>query len=320
MREIQDKANLEKSEVVEQIPLACADERLAVEFLEEKIWQGTPVCPHCNSESVIKFMDAKTGQRNKRFLWKCHACKKQFTIRVGTVMEESRIPLRHWVFAMWRSATSKKGAAALEIKRQCQISYPSALFMMHRIRLAMTDGPESGLKLDGIVECDETYVGGKPRPGTGYHKRGRGTDKQPVFGMVERGGNIHRRVVADVSGKTLKSAIRECVNPSATIMSDEWPSYRGIGKDFAGGHRFVNHGLKQYVRGNVSTNTAESSFAILKRGIVGIYHSVSKKHLHRYVNEFDFRWNARKMNDGDRTVALMQGALGKRLDYKTLTR
>jgi transposase-like protein len=176
---------------------------------------------------------------------------------------------------------SKKGVAALEINRQCQISYKSALFLMHRIRFAMT--PEAGMapKLAGMVECDQTYVGGRPRTGTGFHKCGRGTSKTPVFGMVERGGNIHRRVVADVSGKNLKAAIRECVAPSATIMTDEWPSYHGIGKEFTGGHHVVNHGRHEYVLGNASTDTAESSFAILKRGITGIHHSVSKEHLHR---------------------------------------
>ena len=308
-----------KSEVIEELPLACSNEFSAVEFFERKIWKGEPRCPHCKSTSVYAMMDAKTGGRSKRFLWRCHACKKQFTIRVGTVLEESRIPLRHWAYAFWRMSTSKKGVAALEIKRHCQIHYQSALFLLHRIRFAMKDGEGKMPMLDGIVEVDETYVGGKPRHGTGYHKPGRGTDKTPVFGMVERGGNIHRRVVADVSGKTLKAAIRECVSPSATIMSDEWPSYRGIGKDFAGGHQFVSHKEKEYVRGGVSTNTAESSFAVLKRGIVGIYHAVSKKHLHRYVGEFDFRWNTRKLNDGDRMVAAIQGVQGKRLDYKTQT-
>jgi transposase-like protein len=325
-RRIKETANMEKSEVIEEIPLACSDELAAVEFLESKIWNGTPCCPHCESTSVSQIMAAKTGGRNKRFLWRCHGCGKQFTIRVGTVMEESRIPLRHWVYAMWRSATSKKGVAALEIKRQCQISYPAALFLMHRIRLATT--PENGAspKLSGIVECDETYVGGKPRhvilPRPG--KRGPWpqqvyADKTPVFGMVERGGRIHRRVMADVSSKNLKDAIRECVDQSATISTDQCNLYRGIGSDFKGGHIRVNHSIKEYVLGDASTNTAESSFALLKRGIMGIYHSVSKKHLHRYVNEFDFRWNTRKLNDGERTVAAVQGAQGKRLDYKSLT-
>jgi transposase-like protein len=240
-------------------------------------------------------------------------------VRVGTVLEESRIPLRCWAYAFWRAVTSKKGVAALEIKRQCQISYPSALFLMHRIRFAMTPKHGTAPKLAGVVECDETYVGGKPRTGTGYHAPGRGTKKTPVFGMVERGGNIHRRVVADVSGKNLKAAIRACVAPSATIMTDEWPAYRGIGREFAGGHHVVNHGRKQYVNGDVFTNTAESSFAILKRGLTGIYHAVSKEHLHRYVSEFDFRWNTRQLNDGDRTVLAVRGARGKRLPYRTIT-
>jgi transposase-like protein len=308
-------AHLEKSETIGKIPLACSDELAAVEFFEAEIWRGKPVCPHCKSTKVYQMKDV-SGQRNKRFLWRCHDCKQQFTVRIDTVLEESRIPLRHWVYAFWRASSSKKGVSALEIKRQCQISYPSALFLLHRIRFAMTPEIGTSKKLSGIVECDETYVGGKPRPGTGYHKPGRGTKKTPVFGMVERGGKIQRRVVANVSGKTLKGAINECVAKSATIMTDEWPAYRGVGKDFMGGHHFVNHGTKQYADGGVSTNTAESSFAILKRGITGIYHAVSKKHLHRYVGEFDFRWNTRTLNDGDRTVLAIQGASGKRLTGK----
>jgi transposase-like protein len=320
MRRIKETANLARSEVIKNMPLVCSNELAAVEFFERQLWQGEPRCPHCKSTSVYQMRDAKTGLRNKAFLWRCHECKKQFTVRIGTVFEESRIPLRHWAYATWRAATSKKGVAALEIMRDCQISYPSALFLMHRIRLAMT--PEHGAtrKLTGIVEVDETYVGGKPRPGTGLHKRGRGTDKTPVFGMVERGGDIRRRVVADVSGLNLKAAIRECVDQGATIMTDEWQAYRGIGREFAGGHHVVNHKQRQYARGGVSTNTAESSFAVLKRGIMGIYHSVSRKHLPRYVNEFDFRWNTRRMNDGCRTALAVQGAQGKRLTYKGLTR
>jgi transposase-like protein len=313
-------ANLEKSEVIAKMPAVCANEALAVEFFEEQMWGGTPKCAHCQSADVYQMIDAKTGSRNKRFLWRCHDCKKQFTVRVGTVLEESRLPLRHWAYAMWRMATSKKGVAALEIQRQCQISYKSALFLLHRIRFAMTPGYGESPKLEGVVECDETYVGGKPRPGTGEHKVGRGTSKTPVFGMVERGGRIMREVVTDVSGESLKAAIRESVKSSATIMTDDWPSYRGIGKDFDGGHHVVCHSKGQYVQGLAHTNTAESSFAVLKRGITGIFHSVSRKHLHRYVGEFDFRWNARQENDGTRTTLAVQSTKGKRLDYKTLTK
>src|ERR1017187_5778565 len=223
---------LSKSEVIKSLPLACSDELAAVEFFEKRRWGKTPCCVRCGSVDVHKMVDSKTGERNKRFLWRCHDCKAQYTVRIGAVYEESRLPMRHWAYAFWRAATSKKGVAALEIKRQCQISYKSALFLMHRIRFAMTPTAGTIPKLAGIVECDETYVGGKPRPGTGYHKPGRGTSKTPVFGMVERGGNIHRRVVANVSGQNLKAVIRACVDKSATIMTDEWPSYRGLGSEF----------------------------------------------------------------------------------------
>ena len=306
-------AHLEKSETIEKIPLACCDESAAVEFFEEQIWQGKPHCPQCESSKVYQMMDAKTGTRNKRFLWRCHDCKQQFTIRIGTVLEESRLPLRHWVYAFWRASTSKKGVSALEIKRQCQISYPSALFLLHRIRFAMTPEPGTTPKMTGTVEADETYIGGKPRPGTGPHKRGRGTSKTPVLGIVQRDGNIHRRVVTDVSAATLKSAIRECVDAQARIITDEHLAYRGLGKEFAGGHHTVNHGTREYARGDVWTNTAESSFALIKRGLRGVYHAVSKKHLPRYLGEFDFRWNTRNMNDGDRTSLAIQSAMGKRL-------
>jgi transposase-like protein len=310
-----DTHNLLKSRLIEEIPLACSDELAAVEFFERRRWGKTPCCVLCGSVDVHKMVDSKTGQRNKRYLWRCHDCKKQYTVRIGAVYEESRLPMRHWAYAFWRAATSKKGVAALEIQRHCQISYKSALFLMTRIRFAMapdTDNP----KLTGTVECDETYVGGKPRPGTGEHKRGRGTKKTPVFAAVERNGRIRRQVLTNVSGKTLKGAICELVDQQARIVTDDFVSYNGIGKEFAGGHHTVAHSTKEYVRGDIHTNTAESSFAILKRGIMGIYHSVSKEYLHRYLWQFDFMWNCRKMNDGERTAAAIRCGEGKRLMYR----
>src|ERR1039458_9045319 len=306
--------HLETSEIIREIPLACSSELAAVEFMEAQRWSGAPCCAHCQSKNVYQMKDAKTGERNARFLWRCHDCKEQYTVRIGTVYEESRLPLRHWCYAFWRASTSKKGVSALEIKRHCQISYKSALFLMHRIRFALTS--DGGERLTGIVEADKTYVGGKPRPGAGFHKSGRGTKKTPVMVMVERGGRIHRRVVANVSGRTLRAALAECVDKKAVIITDEWLGYSGIGYRFAG-HKTVKHSAGEYARdGWIHTHTAESSFAILKRGITGIFHAVSKRHLHRYVGEFDFRWNTRRMNDGERTVAAIQSATGKRLMYR----
>ena len=307
---------LSKSEVVEEIPAACSNELAAVEFFEKRRWKNIPCCVRCGSVDVHKMLDSKTSQRNKRYLWRCHDCKEQYTVRIGTIYEESRLPLRHWAYAFWRMATSKKGVAALEIQRHCQISYKSALFLLNRIRFAMAPDPTTTKKLKGTVECDETYVGGKPQF-KGASKAGRGTKKTPVFAAVERGGEIRRRVVADVSGKTLKAAMREVIDPKARIITDEWLGYSGTDKYFSGGHETVQHSAKEYVRGDVYTNTAESSFAIVKRGLTGIYHSVSKEYLHRYLWQFDFIWNNRELNDGERTVAAIQAAEGKRLMYKT---
>jgi transposase-like protein len=305
---------LSKSGIIEGIPAACADELTAVEFFEQQRWGATPGCVHCGSVEVYKMVDAKTGQRNQRFLWRCRDCGKQYTVRIGTVYEESRIPLRHWCYAFWRASTSKKGVSALEIKRHCQISYKSALFLMNRIRFAMAPDGDSP-KLTGIVECDETYVGGKPRF-KGIRKRGRGTSKTPVFAAVERNGQIRRRVLANITSETLKDAIREEVDIKARIITDDYPAYKGIGPEYAGGHETVCHSTREYVRGDVHTNTAESSFALVKRGITGIYHNVSREYLHRYLWQFDFIWNNRKMNDGERTIAAIQSAEGKRLMYK----
>lgn len=313
----EEQHNLSKSAMIEEIPLACSDELAAVELLEALRWGKNPQCVHCGSSMVYKMSDAETGNRSKRYLWRCRDCKKQYTVRIGTVYEESRIDLRHWCYAFWRASTSKKGVAALEIQRQCQISYKSALFLMNRIRFAMApDNPEVTEKLAGTVECDETYVGGKPRPGAEGNKRGRGTKKTPVFAAVERQGRIRRQVVADVSGPTLKGAIRELVDEQARVMTDDFPAYRGLGQEFAGGHEVICHSTKEYVRGDIHTNTAESSFALVKRGLMGIYHSVSKEYLHRYLWQFDFLWNGRRMNDGERTIVAIKLAEGKRLMYR----
>jgi transposase-like protein len=322
---IDRKTQLAKSPLVKQIPMACSDENAAVEFFEQQRWGDNPACVHCGSVNVYKMLDAKTGGRNKRFLWRCHECKEQYTVRIGTVYEESRLPLRHWCYAFWRAATSKKGVAALEIMRHCQISYKSALFLMHRIRWAMAPMNATQPPLSGIVECDETFVGGKPRKRSAAslrlggrpraNKQGHGTDKTPVLAMVQRGGNIRVRRITKVTGSNLTRHLKMNIDPSARIMTDEWRGYSRIGEHFAGGHETVKHSAGEYARGDVTTNTVEGFFSILKRGLHGVYHAVSFAHLPRYLAEFEFRYNARKLNDGDRTALVIQAAEGKRLTY-----
>jgi len=208
---------------------------------------------------------------------------------------------------------SKKGVSALQIKRQLGVAYKTAWFLCHRIRAAMEHG--TGL-LRGKVEVDETYVGGKSRLGI----RGRGSErKTPVLALVQRDGNMRTRVVERVNAAELKGAIREMVHGMSTIMTDEWNAYRGIGLEFHGGHKVVNHKRKEYVRGDAYTNNAESWFALLKRGVHGTFHHLSKKHLGRYCHEFEFRWNHRKVSDGERMLAAIGQANGKRLTYNPLT-
>ena len=235
------------------------------------------------------------GKSVRAGLRKCKKCRKPFTVTMGTVMESSHISLRDWVIAFHSMCSSKKGVSALQLQRNLGLgSYESAWFLEHRIRHSMQENPLSGL-LEGTVEVDETYVGGKPRKGTGPYKRGRGTDKTPVMVLVERDGKARTQRVDRITGKELKGAIKAYVKTDAKIVTDDLASYKGIDKEFSGGHSVVNHTAGEYVnKEREHTNTAESFFALLKRGHYGIFHSLSKRHLHRYCDEFSFRWNNRK--------------------------
>jgi transposase-like protein len=304
-----------RSEILKSVPKACMDENAAVAFMEKQRWGDTPTCPHCGGTDVVMVMDKDGQHRSKRFLWRCHTCKKQFTVRVGTIMEDSRIPLHIWCHAFWRACSSKKGVSALQISRECSISYKSALFLMHRIRFAMAE-PEPKEKLTGTVETDETYVGGKPRT-AGRNKRGRGTKKTPVLAMVQRPGNVRARVIADVSTKTLKVEMLNAIDLSSSrLCTDELKNYRRIGSQFAGGHGTVMHSAGEYVDGTDHVNTAECFFSLLKRKFYGTHHAVSKRHLHRYIAEAEFHWNTHTMDDGERIWAAITGAEGKRLLYR----
>lgn len=302
-----------KSDIVARLPLACSDETAAVEFMEEQRWGGSPCCPRCGDTDVAQ-MKAKDGSRNARFLWRCRGCKRQYTVKIGTIMEDSPIPMRHWCYAFWAACSSKKGVSAMQIKRMTGVSYKSALFMMHRIRWAMTPAnANDGGKLQGIVEADETYVGGKRRNGrTG---RPSGKEKAPVLGFVERGGRVRLRHVARLTTPNTQAAIREHIAMSSRLMTDEFGIYTTIGREFEGGHETICHGDGEYARGDVTTNTIEGVFALLKRGMKGTFHSVTPKHLHRYLSEFEFRYNTRKVDDGARVALAIDAMNGKRLTY-----
>ncbi|MGA8826061.1 MAG: IS1595 family transposase [Syntrophobacteraceae bacterium] len=285
----------------------------ARKILECIRWPDGIECPHCKDKDIVRINGKSEKVRDG--LLRCKSCRKQFTVTVGTIMERSHITLRQWVQAFHSMCSHKKGVSSLQLQRNLGLhSYRSAWHLTHRIRSAMREDPLASL-LKGIVEVDETYIGGKPRKTeTGEsNKRGRGTKKAPVMAMVEREGNIISKPIENVTAKTLKSAIRQAVDRESTIMTDEWTSYQGIGSEFKGGHGVINHGLGEYVRADVSTNTAESFFALLKRGVHGTFHHISKKHLARYCNEFSFRWDNRKITDGERAEEAVRGIQGKRL-------
>jgi transposase-like protein len=327
----QRKVASNKSDIVVAMPVVCADETAAVAFMEQMRWGDTPACPRCGDTDVIQMRDRATGDRNKRFLWRCKGCVRQFTVRVGTVLDDSPIPLRHWCFAFYAACTGKKGVAALEISRVTGISYKASLFLLHRVRFAMAPASENEPKLSGTIEADETYVGGRPRRRAKPlvvdgeelrpHRKGPAEDfkdrKTPVVAAVERGGRVRARVVPDVTPENLRSVLDEyCDQSGSRLMTDERPAYRAIGREFVGGHESVNHSEYEYVRGDVYTNTIEGFFGLLKKAIGGTYHHVSRKHLHRYVAHQAYLYNTRGIDDGERTAIAIRSGDGKRLTYK----
>lgn len=294
---------------------ALSDEEARRYFIRIR-WADGVKCPHCDSRECKEM----NGKAHRSGLFKCYGCRKQFSATVGTIFHSSHISLKKWLLALHLMCASKKGISACQLQRALDLkSYKSAWFMCHRLRHAMQEDPLKTL-LSGAVEVDETYVGGKPRKGTGIkNKRGRGTKKTPVLVLVERGGNAVSRPVERITSKELKGTIRELVSEESTIFTDELSSYTGIGRYFKGGHHVVKHSKGEYARGesyDIHSNTAESFFSLLKRGINGAYHHVSKKHLFRYCAEFDFRWNTRKQTDSERSTIAMQKTVGKRLTYK----
>ena len=302
------------------IQLARFTEDEARNYLESLRWPDGTVCPHCECRNVTKM----EGEKHRTGAYQCNNsdCRQQFAVTVGTVLESSKVSLVNWLMAFHLICSSKKGFSALQLQRELHLgSYKTAWFMNHRIRYAMATG-EGIEPLKNIVEVDEVYIGGKPRHGGPPSKRGRGTEKTPVAVFVERDGNVHCRPVERVDAATLKGEIHKFVDSKAAIMTDEWRSYAGIGIEFEGGHRVVCYKNKEYARTDadgvhVHNNTAESFNALIKRGHYGVYHQMSKKHLHRYCAEFGFRWDHRKVSDHERMEAAIMGISGKRLLYET---
>ncbi len=306
----------EKSPILEALRLATVDEPRAVEFLESHRWDNDPACPRCGDTNVY-MMTSQDGSRNKDYRWRCRGCKKMFTVRTGTIFEESRLPLRVWVYAFWKACSSKKGISALQLSREMEITHKSALFVLRRIRHGLGYDENSRPKLTGTVEVDETYAGGKPRY-KGQSKAGRGTKKTPVLAMVERGGEVRFRMMQRITADALSEVIAENAELSCRLITDEYPSYKRVGKAFEGGHEVVKHGKKEYVRAgtDIHSNTVEGVFSLLKRGVMGTFHSVSKKHLPNYLNEFEFRHNLRHVDDEERVSQAIKKVDGRRLDYR----
>lgn len=282
-------------------------------YLENLRWAGGVVCPHCG---VIGGHYQLKGKATRPGVYKCGACSDQFTVTVGTVFERSKIKLHIWLQAVHLMSASKKGISAKQLERMLGVSYKTAWFMSHRIREAMT--PTYSDKMGGpnsIVEADETYWGNKA---ASKGKAGYGS-KMKIVSLVERETGQKRSFhVANVTSETLRVTLKSQIHTSTHLMTDESKVYTKLGREFAA-HSTINHGKKEYARGNVTSNTVESSFAILKRGLTGTFHSVSERHLQRYATEFDFRWNFRSangFNDIARADAALKGIAGKRLTYR----
>jgi transposase-like protein len=287
------------------------DEQKAREWLEARVWPNGPVCPKCGTIDEATLMQ---GKSHRPGLYQCNACREPFTVTVGTLYERSHVPLNKWLAVTHLMMASKKGMSALQISRMIGLSYKTTWFLCHRIRESLRDTPKSPLGGNNkVVEADESYVGGKAK-NRAYKPEPK---KQAVFSLIEREGHVRSFHVANVTSKTLGDIMAKNVAKATAIMTDESVIYPKLAEAFAS-HGTVNHSANEYARlsGFIHVNTAENYFSILKRGITGSYHHVSEAHLHRYLGEFDFRYNTRKLRDFERFQASIGGIVGKRLTYR----
>lgn len=295
------------------------DAEKAREWLETQLWKDGAICPKCGTVGKATLMRGKTTRPG---LYQCNACREPFTVTVGTLYERSKVPLNKWLAATHLMMASKKGMSALEIGRLLGLSKKTAWFLCHRIRESLRQTYLDPMGGDGkTVEIDETYVGGleknkhrskRKHVGTG------GAGKEAVFSLVERKGQVRYHHVPSVTAKTLRPIIEAQVHGKTFVMTDEGATAKSLGRWFVN-HGMVNHSIGEYVRGDIHTNTIESYFSILKRGVVGTYHHVSQQHLKRYLAEFDYRYNEREalgVDDEMRMTESVQGIVGKRLTYR----
>ncbi|MBK7885642.1 MAG: IS1595 family transposase [Chitinophagaceae bacterium] len=293
---------------LKELMMNLSDEKVCREYVEQMRWKGNPICPHCKGANPYKLKDGKTYRCKEK------TCKRDFTVTVGTIMENSKIALSTWMAAIYICSAHKKGISSLQLSRDLGITQKSAWFVLHRVRQLMGEPID---KMDSIVEVDETYVGGKwENMNRGklkeMRKYGR-ENKVPVMGFVQRDGKARLTVIGKDS---FKDVVRKNIHNSATVITDTHLSYQGLKFEFAG-HEFVNHSQSEYRNGITYTNTVEGFFSILKRTIFGTYHQVSPKHLHRYCEETAYRYNTRKVKDNERFNLTMQNVEG-RLTYNNL--
>lgn len=296
-------------------------EEAAFAHLEKIIWAGEPVCPHCGGMGRITKVKANPAKRIREGLWRCGDCKKQFTVKIGTVFEHMRLPLHKALQAVYLTTSSKKGISAHQLHRTLEITYKSAWFLLQRIREAMRDDsalPPMGGN-GGVVEVDETFIGKLK----GAEKKRAFHHKMKVLALVDRdSGKARTMVIDNVKAETLMPLVIANVAREARVMTDEHSGYRDAGKWFAA-HGTTSHGKGEYVNlqdRSIHSNTVEGYFSIFKRGMKGLYQHCGEDHLHRYLAEFEFRYNNRVAlgcNDGDRSVAALKGIVGKRLTYVT---
>jgi transposase-like protein len=298
------------------LEIANMTEDEARDYLEKLRWPNGPVCHNCEKQNVTRMQ----GKSHRKGLFQCNnpECRQQFTVKCHSVLESSKLSLRKWAMAFHMLCSSKKGFSALQLQRELSLgSYRTAWFLLHRIRHAMAVNSLEK-PMDGVVEVDECYVGARKPRVKGVSGPGRATVKQPVVALVQRDGRAISGPVERVTQSTLRGSVTEFIDPAAIVCTDDFNLYSGLNRE----HHTVNHSKKEYARRMddgllVHTNTVESYFALLKRGHFGVYHSMSKTHLHLYCGEFSFRWNHRKVSDSERRDAAVKKAPGKRLKYKT---